>query len=99
MHWWLIGGLDRYIAGNFLPASAGDEVLAIAINNGWSQMLSFTGGGWQTVWGNSGAGNVGLWYINSPDRYLSGDFAAGDLRDELLSIQPVNGWSHLHNRW
>jgi hypothetical protein len=101
IHWWLLGGADRYVAGDFLPGTPGDEVLAIAPNNGWSQMLSFggTGNSWQSVWGNSGAGNIGYWYINGTDSYVAGDFVAGDQRDEFLSIQPHNGWVQMHNRW
>jgi hypothetical protein len=27
----------------------------------------------------------------------NGDFASGDGRDELLCMQPANGWSHMHH--
>lgn len=99
MHFWLIGGADRYVAGDFVPGDGRDEILAIAPNSNWSQLLTYDGTQWQTVWGNNGVGSIGLWYINVVDRYLSGDFVAGDQRDELLTFQPYNGWSQVQNRW
>ncbi len=98
IHWWSIGSVDRYIAGDFLPGNGRDEVLAVAPNNGWSQILSYTGSAWQTIWGNRGAGNLGWWLISERDIYLAGDFAVGDQRDELLSIQLENGWVHVNSR-
>ncbi len=97
IHWWFIGSQDVYIKGNFLAGNSRDEVLAIAPNNGWSQMMAYDGANWQFQWGNSGSGSIGWWYIGHGDRCVSGDFASGDGRDELLCMQPNNGWSHMHH--
>jgi hypothetical protein len=93
--WW-IGSQDSYVAGNFIAGNGRDEVLAMAQNNGWSHMMAFNGSAWQFQWGNMGGGSVGWWNIGSGDRCLAGDFVAGNNRDELLCIQPANGWSHLY---
>lgn len=98
INWWLIGGSDLYVPGDFLPGDGRDELLAVALNNGWSHLLSHTSSAWQTPWINLGAGNIGWWLIGSADRYLAGKFIPGDQRDILLSIQPLNGWVHLHSR-
>jgi len=97
IHWWFIGAQDVYVKGNFLAGNSRDEILAIAPNNGWSQMVAYDGSNWQYQWGNSGSGSIGWWYIGAGDRCISGDFAAGDGRDELLCMQPANGWSHMHH--
>lgn len=98
IHWWSIAGTDHYVPGDYITGDGRDEVLAVATNNGWSQLLSYPASNWQTVWANNGAGNIGWWLIGSPDRYLSGKFVPGEQRDDLLSIQPYNGWAHLHSR-
>ncbi len=95
VHWWMIGASDNYVAGNFMHLSPQDEIIAFAPNNGWSQMINYNGAAWQFQWGNLGGWNVGWWYINPGDRCLAGDFATADGWDELLCIQPGNGWAQL----
>ncbi|MEM7249492.1 MAG: hypothetical protein AAF533_29555, partial [Acidobacteriota bacterium] len=86
---------DRYVAGDLVVGDDRDELLALNMN-GTAQFLSFDGDSWEEEWSNGGAGNIGLWYINPGSRYAIGDFQAGTLREELLSLQPLNGWAHLH---
>jgi hypothetical protein len=95
VHWWMIGPWDNYIAGNLMNATPQDEVLAMQPYNGWSHMQNYNGSGWQSQWGNLGAWNIGWWYLNPGDRCMTGDFANPDGWDELLCIQPGNGWSQL----
>ncbi|UXI65850.1 M12 family metallo-peptidase [Tahibacter amnicola] len=96
IHTWWIGNQDVYVKGNFISGNGRDEILAVA-PNGWSQLLAYDNVSWLYQWGNLGSGSIGWWMINSGDRCLAGDFAAGDSRDELLCIQPGNGWSHVHH--
>lgn len=91
LHWWHIGGADKYVAGDF-DGDKRDELLAIN-PNGYAHLMQYSGGSWSSPWVNGGNGAIHLWSIGAPDRYLAGDFNA-DGKDELLAINPVNGWSH-----
>jgi subtilisin family serine protease len=90
IHWWNIGSADRYVAGDF-NADGTDDLLAVN-PNGWHHTMRHVAGAWQWIEGN-GSGQIALWFVSANDRYVAGDFD-GDGRDELLAINPVNGWHH-----
>ena len=88
---WFTNPTDHYVAGDF-DGDGKDELLAINPANGWHHTIRYTGGAWQWISGG-GTGQIGLWFINTPDHYLTGDFD-GDGKDELLALNPSNGWHH-----
>jgi hypothetical protein len=93
--YWIFHAADRYVAADF-DGDGRDELLAMNASTQWAQMLRFNGttGQWEQVWGNSGSGQIHLWYQHTPDVFVAGNFD-GDNRAELLAYNPQNGWSQL----
>lgn len=91
IHWWNISSNDRYVSGDF-NADGRDELLAINPSNGWHHTIRYNGSSWQWIEGD-GSGQIHWWNLSTDDKYLTGDFD-GDGKDDLLAINPSNGWHH-----
>jgi len=90
IHWWYLNPGDIFVAGDF-DDNGRDDMLAVA-ENGWSQLMTYDGSSWQTPWANEGSGTIHLWYLNSGDVFVAGDF--DESQDDLFAVAE-NGWSHL----
>lgn len=90
IYWWNIGSADRYVTGDF-DGDGSDDLMAIN-PNGWHHTMSFDGSSW-TYYAGGGTGSIHWWNIASTDNYTTGDFDC-NIQDELLAINPSNGWSH-----
>lgn len=88
---WNLGTNDRYLVGDY-DSDGQDEFLALS-TTGWAHVMHWNGAAWQWLWGNGGSGTIGLWLMNTGDRYLSGDFD-DDGQEEVLAISS-GGWVHL----
>ncbi len=88
--WWFIAGNDSYAVGNF---TGGVEEELLAVNpNGWHHTMRFNGSSWSFVEGDGG-GAIHWWFISGNDNFTAGDYDCDGL-DELLAVNPANGWSH-----
>jgi len=85
---WIVRYDDKYISGNFYYPSDNDEVLFINADGGWAALKIYL----TTIWANGGGGWLDGWHLAPTDRYFSGDLD-GDGTDELICINPYNGWS------
>jgi hypothetical protein len=94
IHWWNMNPTDTYVVGNFDGGNQ-DQVLAVA-TNGWSQLMLYSGGDWETPWANDGGGTIDLWYMNPGDKYVPGDFNGHGQKD-LFAVS-TNGWAQLMQR-
>lgn len=96
IHWWRINtSTDKYVAGDF-DGNGVDELLAIN-PNGWHHTMRYQNGQWQFIEGGSPAtgSSIASWNVTSPaSQYLSADFN-GNGKDEVVAINPSNGWSQL----
>ena len=64
---------DNYLVGNFDGGNQ-DQLMAVAANgDGWTQLMAFSGSGWDTPWSNDGGGTIDLWYMHPTDKYIAGD--------------------------
>ncbi|MEM6793061.1 MAG: VCBS repeat-containing protein [Acidobacteriota bacterium] len=93
---WFINPGDKVLVGDF-DSNGRDELLLIG-RNGFAHLIRYTGTTWSLVWGNnpSIAPNIGSWTLRQADRFYVGDFNS-DGRDELLSVNPWNGWIDTQN--
>lgn len=90
IYWWGISTSDHYAVGDF---NGDGKTELLALNpNGWHHTMSFQNNQWVYIEGGSG-GSIVYWGISSADRYSVADFNF-DNKDELIVINPTNGWSH-----
>lgn len=92
---WFYSKGDQKIVGDF-DGDDDEEILFIS-NKNWSNMVDYscnTGSDWYHMWSNMGNRTIGSWFMNSGDKYLSGDFD-GDGITDLLAISASNKWASI----
>ncbi len=87
---------DRIIKGDFIDGDKKNELLIFFEDGKWAEMYSFQKGNWALKWSNRGQKNIGMWSLDSGDRYVIGDFV-GDAKEELMIISDSYKISHMYS--
>lgn len=98
---------DIYIAGNF-DGGRDDELLCINPSNGWAKILKYVPTSnactssdnpldWKVIWSNGGSKQIGWWIFSDLDYHYVGNFDGGNEGDELLFMNPKNGYWQLYD--
>lgn len=89
---WIVRSDDRLVVGNFDNSTPSDELLLINHAGGWAYMCHFNTSAFNDLWSNGGSGTLPGWILRETDTYFSADVDGDDI-DELVCVNPNNGWS------
>ena len=92
---WGMASAEDILPGDF-DGDGADELMTVNRELGLAHLLAYAPieARFNKDWTNDGSGKVHWWYLNFPDRFTVGDFAASP-GDEFVAYNPSNGWSQL----